>query len=269
PSPLYEFWVRAPGAGSYTLAQAYSTSAVLNWSTTGLAPGAYRFSVWAQDASSPGAFGNSSGRYDAYNANLVYTLTASCPSVGDSATPTSAMVGMTVTVNAVAPGCASPLYEFWVLAPGAGLYTLAQGYSASAALSWTTTGLALGTYRFSVWVRDTSSSGTFGNSSGRYDAYNAHLLYKLTPGSPAVTRSAAPPSPAAAGTPVAVTAAAPGCPNPLYEFWVLAPGAGSYTLGQAYSASATFNWTTTGLAPGTYRFSVWVRDASSSGVFGN
>jgi hypothetical protein len=37
-------------------------------------------------------------------------------------------------------------------------------------------------------------------------------------------------------------------------------------LAQAYSPSATFNWTTTGLPAGTYRFSVWVRDASSAGA---
>jgi len=35
---------------------------------------------------------------------------------------------------------------------------------------------------------------------------------------------------------------------------------------QAYSTSATFNWNTTALAAGTYRFSVWVRDATSSGI---
>jgi hypothetical protein len=37
-------------------------------------------------------------------------------------------------------------------------------------------------------------------------------------------------------------------------------------IAQAYSASATFNWNTAGLPAGTYRFSVWVRDASSPGA---
>jgi len=179
PSPQYEFWVLAPGASHYTLARGYSAAAAFNWNTTGLAPGAYRFSVWVRDASSPGAFVNSSGRYDAFNAGLLYTLTAGCPAVSGSASPPSAMVGTAVNVTASAPGCPNPLFEFWVLAPGASVYSLARGYG-TAVLSWNTSGLAPGTYRFSIWVRDNSSTGTFGNGSGRYDAYNASLLFTLT-----------------------------------------------------------------------------------------
>jgi hypothetical protein len=37
-------------------------------------------------------------------------------------------------------------------------------------------------------------------------------------------------------------------------------------VAQGYSANATFNWTTTGLPAGTYHFSVWVRDAGSTGT---
>jgi len=59
---------------------------------------------------------------------------------------------------------------------------------------------------------------------------------------------------------------ASGCSNPLYQFWILAPGSSTWTIVQAYSTSATFNWNTTALAAGTYRFSVWVRDATSSGI---
>ncbi|TMC94428.1 MAG: hypothetical protein E6J05_17185 [Chloroflexi bacterium] len=47
--------------------------------------------------------------------------------------------------------------------------------------------------------------------------------------------------------------------------WILAPGSSTWTIAQAYSTSATFNWNTTGKAAGTYRFSVWARDATSSG----
>jgi len=270
PNPLYEFWVLAPGAGLYTLGQAYSTSPTLNWNTSGKAPGTYRFSIWARDASSAGTYGNSSGTYDAYDANLYYTLTAGCPAVGVSALPSSpAMSGTPITVTASASACPNPLYEFWVLAPGASLYTLAQPYSTNGVFNWDTTGKAAGTYRFSVWVRDASSAGTYGNSSGTYDAYNANLYYTLTAGCPAVNVSASPSSPAMAGTPITVTASASSCPNPLYEFWVLAPGASLYTLGQAYSTSPTFNWNTSGKAAGTYHFSVWVRDASSAGTYGN
>ena len=270
PSPLYQFWMKAPGASLYTLAQGYSANAVFNWVTTGMPTGTYRINVWVRDAASAGAFGNSSGRWDAYNANLTYTLTAGCPAVGETASPAgAAMPGTQVAITGAAPGCPSARYQFWVLAPGAGLYTLAQPYGSANVFTWDTTGLPTGTYRINVWVRDNSSAGTFANSSGTWDAYNASLLYTLTSGCPAVSDSAAPPSTAAAGTTVVVTAAAPGCPNPRYQFWVLAPGAGLYTLAQPYSSGAVFSWVTTGLAPGTYRINVWVRDISSSGVFGN
>jgi hypothetical protein len=66
---------------------------------------------------------------------------------------------------------------------------------------------------------------------------------------------------------VTITGAAAGCPNPLYEFWLLSPG-GAWTLVQPYSSRTTFDWTTAGKASGSYRFSVWARDASSRGTSG-
>jgi hypothetical protein len=56
------------------LAQAYSTSASFNWTTTGKPAGTYRFSVWARDASSAGTSSNSFGTWDTYNSSQ-YTLT--------------------------------------------------------------------------------------------------------------------------------------------------------------------------------------------------
>src|SRR5207245_7001855 len=84
------------------------------------------------------------------------------------------------------------------------------------------------------------------------------------------TASATPVSPQAPGTAVAITAAALGCPNPnpLYQFWILTPG-GAWSVVQAYSTIAAFNWNTTGKVSGTYRFSVWVRDAGSVGTSSN
>ena len=82
----------------------------------------------------------------------------------------------------------------------------------------------------------------------------------------AVSVSYAPASPSSVGTPVTVTGTASGCPNARYQFWFLPPG-GTWTLVQAYSASATYNWNTAGKTPGTYLFSVWARDASSSASY--
>jgi hypothetical protein len=138
-------------------------------------------------------------------------------------------------------------------------------------LSWTTAGKLAGTYRLSVWVRDASSAGTSGNGSGTWDAYNSSQ-YALTGGTAPCTGlnvTSSPSGAATIGTTVTFTAAASGCPRPSYQFWVLAPGATSWTLAQAYSPSATFTWSTTGKTAGTYHVSVWVRDASSAGTSGN
>jgi hypothetical protein len=268
PSPLYRFALLAPGASNYQQAQAYSTSPTFSWNTTGLVPGSYRFSVWARDANSSGLFGNSDGRWDTYNNDTLYTL-SSCSSLSVSVAPASPLeVGNTVTLTAQANGCSSPLYRFSLLAPGASNYQQVQAYSSSATFSWNTSGLAPGTYRFSVWARDSGSSGAFGNSDGRWDTYNNDALYTLS-SCPVVDVTVSPSSPSTSGTTVTVTASAAGCSNPVYHFSLLAPGASSYVVVQTYSSSATFTWNTTGLATGTYRFSVWARDSASSGAFGN
>jgi hypothetical protein len=232
-TPSYEFWILYPGSGTWQLARAYSTSATYSWVTTGLAAGTYRFSVWARDATS-------SASYDAWNASQYFTLTPGCSSVSVlSSPPGTASAGTPVTITGTA-------------------------YSTSPTYPWATTGLAPGTYRFSVWAKDSSSTAS-------YDAWNAGTYYTITAvACSAVGVSSSPPGTAGVRTTVTITGSAT-CPNanPLYEFWVLAPGATSWQLAAPYSTSATLMWATTGKARGTYRFSVWVHDSSNSGIYSN
>jgi hypothetical protein len=255
-NPLYEFLLLAPGGG-WTVAQPYSTSATFNWDTAGSPAGTYHLSVWTRDASSSGTNRTGLGRYDAYAPGTAYTLTTMpCASVTASATPASPQAaGTPVTFTGSGLGCPNARYQFWILAPG-GSWTIAQPYASSATFNWTTIGLSAGTYHYSVWVRDASSAAA-------YDAFagNAYML-TLVPCT-SVTASAAPASPQAHGTPITFTATAAGCPNPRYQFFILAPG-GSWTIAQPYSSNATFNWSTSALPAGAYRYSVWARDASSA-----
>ncbi len=269
PNPVYQFWMAAPG-GSWQLVQAYSAGATYNWNTSGApATGSYSISVWARDASGSGAFGNNTGGWDAYSSGT-YTLTAkACGAVTLSTSPaSSAVAGTTVTVTASASGCPdpSPLYQFWIAAPGAS-WQIVQAFSTSSTYSWKTNPGAVGTYSLSVWVRDASGAGAYGNSTGRWDAYSSGS-YALTAGCASVSLAVSPSSPSKVGTMISLTASASGCPNPLYQFWVAAPG-GNWQLVRAYSSTATYTWNTTGAATGSYSVSVWVRDASSSGVNGN
>jgi hypothetical protein len=253
-NPRYEFWILPPG-GSWTIMQAYSSTATFGWTTTGLSAGTYYYSVWVRDAASGAS-------YDAYFPGTAYTVTSTstpCTSVTASAAPASPQgAGTPVAITASASGCPNARYEFWILTPG-GSWTIAQSYSGAATFNWNTTPPA-GIYRYSVWVRDASSE------SG-YDAFFPGTTYTLTT-TPctSVTASPAPSSPQAHGTPVTITASASGCSNPRYEFWILAPGA-SWTIVQTYSSTATFSWNTTGLPAGIYRYSVWVRDNSSAAAY--
>jgi hypothetical protein len=179
-------------------------------------------------------------------------------------------VGTTVTFTVSATACTHPLYQLWVLPPGATAYQLVQAYSSKATLTWNTTGDAPGIYAISIWARDANSPGTSGNQFGRWDAYNNANQFTLE-SSPcsSVSISFSPASSATSGTSVTATAQGAGCPHPLYQFWVLPPGGTVYQLAQVYSTASTLALNTTGKAPGTYTFSTWVRDASSLGTYGN
>lgn len=258
PNPQYQLWLLPPGGG-WTILQSYSPNATYNWDTSRLAPGNYHFSLWVRDASSSGAFGTPPHTYDAYSALDFGLQPAPCTGMSASTSPpTSATVGTFVVVTGSASGCPNPLYEFWLLPPG-GTWQLVRQYSSKNAFGWDTRGWPQGSYRFSVWARDASSSSS-------YDAFSA-FQYPLTL-SPCTGMGAAavPANSASSGTMVAVTGTATGCPNPQYEVWLLPPG-GTWSLASPYPSGATFNWNTSGYAAGTYRFSVWARDASSTASY--
>ena len=264
-NPLYEFWILPPG-GTWKVAQPYSPSSTFSWNTTGQATGSYRFSVWVRNAGSLGLGGTAPNTYDAFSA-FEYALTRGCPSATASSTPPStATVGTTVTITGTAAGCASPLYEFWILPPG-GIWKVGHAFSTSSTFIWNTAGKPAGSYRFSVWARDATSRGTFGAAPNTYDAFSAFQYMLTTSPCTAMTSSSAPPSTTTVGTTGTIAGSTSGCPNPLYEFWILPPG-GTWRLAQPYSASSTLTWVTSGQPAGSYRFSVWARDASSPGTGG-
>jgi hypothetical protein len=258
PNPVYQFWVQPPG-GTWSILQAYSSSASATWNTAGQPAGTYLFDVWAKQS-------GSSASWEAHvSPNPTYTLQApppppSCTAVTWNApNPASPSApGTTVTFSGTAAGCPNPVYQFWIQPPG-GAWAVLQAYSSSSSAPWNTTGQPSGTYLFDVWAKQSGSSAS----------WEAHVspnpTYTLQTGAPctASTLIFTPASPQARGPLVNLAGTASGCPNPVYQFWIQPPG-GAWTILQAYSSSSSATWNTSGQPTGTYLFDVWVKQSGSN-----
>jgi photosystem II stability/assembly factor-like uncharacterized protein len=182
-------------------------------------------------------------------------ITRSCATLSLNPNPTSPqLAGTPVVLTAVATGCPTPNYRFWIRPPG-GSWAIVQDYSASGTYNWNST-TTVGTYGIEVDARDASESTS-------YDLV-VTISYTMNAVPPCANAglSASPPSPSLPGTQVIFTATSTTCPNPRYRFWEAPPG-GGWTIVQNYSASTTFTWNSQS-TPGTYRFEVDVRDAAET-----
>ena len=243
-APLFEFWLQNP-AGTWTLEQPFSSTASWTWTTTGFPVGAYTVHVWANQTGDPQTTYEGLG-------SLPYSLTG-CSSASLTPPAGSFAGGSTIAFTAGASGCSNPEFEYWVLPPGSYWQTL-RSYG-PATFNWNTSGLALGTYQIAVWARQQGGgTPTYETAAG-----GGYTLTGCT--SPSV-------SPLPGSFPVtstiSFTAGANGC-APEFEYWVLPPG-GSWQVLRTYGG-ASFSWNTTGLAPGTYQISIWIRRQGSSAAY--
>ena len=134
--------------------------------------------------------------------------------------------------------------RFSIQKPGAAAGVV-QNYSGTSTYSWNTGGLPYGVYALKVDVRNvggTSDTETTGNLN--------YSLQAAACTTPTDTSSLVQASGNTAYVNISATTAT--CPHPVYQFWVQAPGSTTWTLGQAYSANASYHWTTAGRAPGRH-----------------
>ncbi len=259
----YRFWIHRPD-GSVGIVQDYSPSNSFSWNTAGQALGSYGLRVDARDT-------GASANYE--SVALAYYLLAdpacTTPTVAtDLASPQG--TGTVVTFTASTTTCPQPLYEFWMMPPGTSSWILARPYSASPSFTWNTAGAPAGAYLLSAWVLDVHSGTAISSGlGGSYDAFVGFADTLTSVPCSAMTASAAPPAPSPSGTQITITGSAT-CShaNPLYEFWMLAPGSSTWQLIQGYSTNAAYVWNSSGALAGTEHFGVWVRDASSVGTTG-
>jgi polyvinyl alcohol dehydrogenase (cytochrome) len=181
-----------------------------------------------------------------------FNLVHGCSAATLSAAPPSPQVagtGVTLTATATGPVCTSPVFEFWLQYPN-GMWVMKQAFSSSATWNWDTTGYPAGTYKVHVWGNQA------GNPTKTYEAL-AEVIYSLTPAPACATASLNPPAPSQpAGSLVSFTASSTGCTSPQYEFWVQLLD-GKWYMKRVFSSVATWDWSTSGLRPGTYTVHVW------------
>jgi hypothetical protein len=171
--PLYAFALLAPGSSTWTMAQPYATTSAFIWSTTGQASGTYSIRLLVRDADSPGTYSDALGAYDGYRDTPYAVTPTACSSVTVSAVPPrTAMSGTPITITAIAAGCPTPRFEFWMRPAAQQDWQLVQSYSASAVYSWDTLGVSAGIVYVAVRARDSSQGEA-------YDAF-AIIGYSVT-----------------------------------------------------------------------------------------
>jgi hypothetical protein len=244
PAPMYEYFYQPPG-GAWTIGRPFNADPNWTWNTAGLVPGIYQVHVWANQHGHPTA------TYETY-APATVTLTGACTSAG-MGPPFRLPAGTTVVLNAGSGGCPNPQYEFWVGYPN-GSWLMQRGWGGTT-FNWDTTGLAQGVYSIHVWANQ------IGASTATWEA-NGSTTITLSSGA-CTSVSLSPTNPSqAAGTTVTLTASSSVCPKPQYEFWVQYLN-GTWHLIKTWG-DMTFNWNTTGLAPGTYNVHVWANNIGDS-----
>ena len=245
-SPLYRFWIQAPG-GAWTTVQAYSTASTYSWNTAGLLPGTYRLEVDVRDKSTVDS-------YDAV-ANMTDVLSACSGAKLSTDKPTPQTPGTPILLTGAASCAGTAQYRFWIRPPG-GAWKIVQDYGSGSTYTLTASSPS-GAYGLEVDIRNQGSTAVYETVANLTYLFDACSGAKLT-------SSVA--SPQAHGTTVVLTGSATCLGTPQYRFWVRAPG-GSWTIVQDYSSASSFTWSTAGKAPGTYALEVDVRDQGATSSY--
>jgi probable HAF family extracellular repeat protein len=245
----YKYLLRVPG-GTLVTVRDYDTAATWDWTTTGLAAGTYQVVVHARNVGSTKSYET----YKSINYVLVLTPASSVTLSPSVLSPIS--LGTPVTFTAAASGgSGSYQYKYLLRAPGGTLVTV-RDYASTATWKWTTTGLATGAYQVVVHARNAGSTKS-------YETYKS-ITYALANPASAVTLTPGVASPVSVGTPVTFTAVASGGSGSYqYKYLLRAPGGTLVTI-RDYASTATWKWTTTGLAAGAYQVVVHARNAGST-----
>jgi spore germination protein YaaH len=242
-TPTYEYWVQDP-RGSWTMRRPFSMDPTWTWSSSGLVPGIYTISVWANQ------YGDSTAAWETYGFSRI-TLTG-CASAALNPSQLAITPGPVVTFTATSAGCDPPLYKFWVMYPN-GTWYPKQDWG-GATFNWATAGLPNGTYTIHDWANQQ------GGSMSSWQAYGSATVSLVRCTSASLTPKT---GSVAVGASVTFTAASTGCPVPVYEFW-LQDQHGAWRQVVPFGLGKTWQWDTTGWGKGTFTVHVWANQQGSN-----
>lgn len=152
----YKIWMLQPG-GTWTVVSDWSPTNYWVWNTTGAPTGTTYFQSWERRV------GSSSDPfvYETWAGMGVNHYAPCSGALGTFSPPGSTTIGTPVTVTGSATCGGTAEYKFYVLAPGAGSWALAQDWGTDSTYDWNTTGASAGTYGFQVWVRTQGTSHSY------------------------------------------------------------------------------------------------------------
>ena len=162
----YQFWRYNQDAHTWTIAQAYSTTATYSWGPAAADGGAYTIQVWVRSA-------GSTASYEAWLSSGTLTVTNYVVVSAIGWSTTARKVGTPITWTTSASKIAGTLeYQFWIYSATSGSWQVARAYSTSASFTWTPP--SAGSYTLQVWVR------TVGNPRS-YEAWLGSGPFTINP----------------------------------------------------------------------------------------
>jgi hypothetical protein len=227
-------------AGTFNPNPATGTSTMTVTSSATTPPGSYSLTIT----------GTGGGLTRTAPSTLVVSPPPPCSSATLVPATITQAVGSTIHFTASASGCSNPQFEYWVQYLD-GTWHVVRAFSSVPTFDWSTAGFAVGSYAVNVWANQA------GDPTSTWEAY-ASSTVTLT-GCSAATLSPTSTT-VAAGSTVHFTASASGCANPQFEYWVQYLD-GTWHVVRGFSATPSFDWNTSGFAPGSYTVSVWANNA--------
>jgi hypothetical protein len=239
PNPRYEFFIKRLN-GTWEVGRSFGTGTTWTWDTAFYPLGTNTVRVWANQA------GDTKTGEASEDFTITLTEPPRCTSAALSPSNPVQPAGSTISFTASATGCPVPLYEYWLQYPS-GKWSMLQSFTTDATWSWNTSGKPPGKYTIRVWANHP------GGSTKTYEVFGTSTV-TLT-GCTSASLSPASGS-SAVGTPVTFTASASGCPNPVYEFWVM-DTSGKWRRMTGFSTTNTWTWSNPGWAKGVYHIRAW------------